>query len=608
MCGIVGYVGFKQAQGILVEGLRKLEYRGYDSAGIAVHNKGVDFRKKQGNLDNLAAELENNPIVGSMGIGHTRWATHGKPSDENSHPHVSGSEKFAVVHNGIIENYQDIKEELESKGYVFKSETDTEVIAHLLEFLDTGDLVSTVQELIKKLHGAFALGIISEDEPERMIAVRNASPLVLGLGEGENFIASDIPAILSHTKDIYILESGEMAILTASNIELLDFEGNKIEKEVTHIEWDAESAEKDGYEHFMIKEITEQPRSLANTLRGRIDAESKMVVLNELKMSKEEIKNISKINIVACGTSYHAGLVGKEVIEKFTRIPVEVSVASEYRYRDPIVTKNEITIPVSQSGETADTMAALIEAKSKGSRIVAITNCVDSSIARESDDVIYTYAGPEIAVASTKAYTSQLMAFNMMALYFSQVRGTLSDSAVSAYVEELVQIPARVEEALNMNEVISEMAKDFTETENLFFLGRGMDAHATLEGSLKLKEVSYVHSEAYAAGELKHGTLALITDGVPVVTVSTQPHLNEKTVSNIIEVKARGGKTYGLGFEENSLLEKTVDVFLAVPKTLPEFSPLVTSIPMQLLAYHVSTQRGYNPDQPRNLAKSVTVE
>lgn len=608
MCGIVGYIGNKQAQKILVDGLKKLEYRGYDSAGIAIHDGGIAFRKKQGKLENLSLELKNNPVQGTSGIGHTRWATHGKPSDANSHPHLSHNSKFAVVHNGIIENYQELKEKLQKQGYFFQSETDTEVISHLLEYVDTGDLLTTVQAAIKELEGAFALGVISENEPDKMVAVRLASPLILGIGEDGNYIASDIPAVLSHTKDIYVLDNGEMAVLKTDKIELMDFEGNPIEKKVTKIDWDVQSAKKDGYDHFMLKEIMEQPRSLADTLRGRIAPQEDAITLNEITMTNDEIENVSKIHIVACGTSYHAGLVGKEVIEKFTRIPVEVSIASEYRYRDPVVLENEVTIAVSQSGETADTMAALMEAKSKGSRIFSITNCVDSSIAREADDVIYTYAGPEIAVASTKAYTSQLMVFNLMALYFSQVKGTMEQEKIEMYIKELNKIPNLIEEALGLQEEVKKMASDFINTENLFFLGRGMDAHATLEGSLKLKEVSYIHSEAYAAGELKHGTLALITDDVPVVAVSTQPHLNEKTISNIIEVIARGAKTYGIGTSDNETLKRTVYSYLAIPKTVPEFAPVVSSIPMQLLAYYAATQKKYNPDQPRNLAKSVTVE
>lgn len=608
MCGIIGYIGKQNAQEILVEGLRKLEYRGYDSAGIVTVDGKINIVKKKGNIESLEGALKDNPLSGGVGIGHTRWATHGKPSDENSHPHLSSGKKFAVVHNGIIENYQELREELQSEGFVFRSQTDTEVIAHLMEKMDTGDVLTTVQKVIKKLKGAYALGVVSEDEPDKLIAVRMASPLIIGVGEHGNYIASDIPAILSHTKRIYILESGEMAVLKENSVDLMTLEGNPIQKDVTVIEWDDVAAEKDGHDHFMSKEIFEQPTSLANTLRGRISPNGKMVEMKELKISDEEIRNIKKISIVACGTSYHAGLVGKEIIEKFARIPVEVSIASEYRYRDPIVGENEITIPVSQSGETADTMAALTEAKSKGSRILSITNVLDSSIARESDDVVYTYAGPEIAVASTKAYTSQLMSFYLLALYLSQKKGALTEDKLEHYITQLLKVPSLVEETLKSSKEIEEMAAELIDVENLFFIGRGMDAHATLEGSLKLKEVSYIHSEAYAAGELKHGTLALIEDDVPVIAVSTQKHLNDKTISNIIEVKTRGAKTYGIGTKSNKELQRSVDVFLEIPEVEAEFAPIIASIPLQLLAYFASTQRGYNPDRPKNLAKSVTVE
>jgi glucosamine--fructose-6-phosphate aminotransferase (isomerizing) len=608
MCGIVGYIGEEAAQKVLLEGLRKLEYRGYDSSGIVVVNGRIHIAKKQGNLDQLTTALQRNPLHGHLGIGHTRWATHGRPSDENSHPHLSQSGKFAVVHNGIIENYQELRDQLRAKGYTFMSQTDTEVIAHMLEDLDTGEILTTVQQVLKKLHGAYALGIVSETEPDKLIAVRVSSPLIVGIGENGNFIASDIPAILQHTKKIYVLESGEMAVLRKDSIDLMTLEGNPIQKDVTVIEWDEEAAEKDGYEHFMLKEIFEQPTSLANTLRGRIALNRDAVVLKDLKMTPQDIRSIRKINIIACGTSYHAGLVGKEILEKFTRIPVEVSIASEYRYRDPIVGENEITIPVSQSGETADTMAALLEAKSKGSRIVSITNSVDSSIARESHDVLYTYAGPEIAVASTKAFTSQLMVFNLLALFIADARGTLSQGEIKMYISDLVVVPSIIEETLRMEGRIKELAKDFVHTGNLFFIGRGMDAHATLEGSLKLKEVSYIHSEAYAAGELKHGTLALIEEDMPVIAVSTQPHLNEKTISNIIEVKTRGAKTYGISMASNKELQRNVDVFIAIPEVEPVFAALVSSVPMQLLAYYASIHKGFNPDRPKNLAKSVTVE
>ncbi len=610
MCGIVGYIGNRQAQEIIIGGLRKLEYRGYDSAGIAVlTEQGLLVDKAKGRLSVLEGRLAAQPLAGNAGIGHTRWATHGKPSDENSHPHTDSAVKFAVVHNGIIENFLPIKEELLAKGYVFTSETDTEVIAHLLADLYDGDIVSTVRKAVKRMRGAYALGIMTEHEPDKLVAVRLASPLIVGVGEGESFIGSDIPALLEHTRDVYILNEGEMAVLTRDGVELMDAEtGARIERELFHVEWDLVQAEKGGYDSFMQKEIYEQPQAVRDTMGARIDQENKRVVLPELKMSDEELAAYDRIYIVACGTSMHAGLVGKEVIEKWTRVPVEVAVASEFRYRDPIYTDKTLMIVISQSGETADTLAALREAKKSGVKVLAITNVVGSSVAREADDVIFTWAGPEVAVASTKAYTSQVVALYLFALYFAQVKGTMAAAEIANVVEHLQQIPAKISTILDNAEPIRRFAESIKDATSLFFIGRGLDYAVSLEGSLKLKEISYIHSEAYAAGELKHGTLALIEDNVPVVALATQPDIYEKMVSNIVEVKARGARVLGFAVEGDRELAKTVDDVIHMPATLPMLTPILTVIPLQLLAYYASVARGLDVDKPRNLAKSVTVE
>jgi len=610
MCGIVGYIGNRQAQEIIIGGLRKLEYRGYDSAGIAVQTaQGLLVDKAKGRLAVLEGKLAVQPLAGNAGIGHTRWATHGKPSDENAHPHTDSAKKFAVVHNGIIENFLPIKEELMAKGYEFTSETDTEVIAHLLADLYDGDIVSTVRKAVKRMRGAYALGIMTEHEPDKLVAVRLASPLIVGVGEGENFIGSDIPALLEHTRDVYILNEGEMAVLTRDGVELMDAEtGERIERELFHVEWDLVQAEKGGYDSFMQKEIYEQPQAVRDTVSARIDEANKRVVLPELNMSDEELAAYDRIYIVACGTSMHAGLVGKEVIEKWTRVPVEVAVASEFRYRDPIYTDKTLMIVISQSGETADTLAALREAKKSGVKVLAITNVVGSSVAREADDVIFTWAGPEVAVASTKAYTSQVVALYLFALYFAQVKGTLAAAEIANVVEHLQQLPAKISTILENDEQIRRFAESIKDATSLFFIGRGLDYAVSLEGSLKLKEISYIHSEAYAAGELKHGTLALIEDNVPVVALATQPDIYEKMVSNIVEVKARGARVLGFAVEGDRELAKTVDDVIHIPTTLPMLTPILTVIPLQLLAYYASVARGLDVDKPRNLAKSVTVE
>lgn len=610
MCGIVGYIGNQKTQSVLIDGLKKLEYRGYDSAGIAVFtNDGLRVAKAKGRLANLESKLEEAPLVGTAGIGHTRWATHGKPSDVNSHPHTDESRKFSVVHNGIVENYLELKEELISQGHHFVSETDTEVISHLIAREYDGDIVKAVQKAITYMRGAFALGVLTEYEPDKLVAVRQASPLIIGLGEGENFIGSDIPAILKYTRKVYILNDGEMAVLTADAVELMTIEGNFISREMISVDWDAVTAEKGGYDHFMLKEIHEQPKAYRDTMLGRIDESGRRVVFKDLKLTTEQIKNIRNVQIIACGTAYHAGLIGRNVIEQLARIPVENDVASEYRYRDPIVTPETLVIVVSQSGETADTLAALREAQSKGAHVLAITNVVGSSIAREADDVLGTMAGPEIAVASTKAYTSQLIAFYLFGLYLAQVRGTIAEDAAAEMLAAMEALPEQVESMLANTEAIKGYAEQISKHEHLFFIGRGQDFAVAQEGSLKLKEISYIHSEAYAAGELKHGTLALIEEGIPVIALATQEDVMEKTVSNIKEVKARGADVMVITYEEHVVnLLKSVDQAFAIPKTLPILTAAVSVVPLQLLAYYASLALGHDVDKPRNLAKSVTVE
>lgn len=608
MCGIVGYIGLKQAQNVLLEGLEKLEYRGYDSAGVAIYNgNAIDVKKTKGRLADLAGHLDERALIGQLGIGHTRWATHGKPSDANSHPHVDGQEQFAVVHNGIIENYIDLKEELISKGHTFTSETDTEVIAKLLSDMYDGELVSTVKKVVARLRGAYALGIISNYEPDKLVAVRLASPLVVGIGDGENFIASDIPAILKHTRDVYILEDGEMAVLDGNGVELMTIDGTPVKRDVLRVTWDMETAEKGGFDHFMLKEIYEQPKAIRDTLAGRI--KNGLVDLSqEVGLTAESAKQINKIHFVACGTAYHAGLVGKTVLEQLTRIPVEIDVASEYRYRNPIIDEKTLVVVVSQSGETADTLAALREAKKHGARVIAITNVVGSSASREADDVITTWAGPEIAVASTKAYTSQLIAIYLLGMYLAQLLEASVVSSISNLLEELQSLPEKTEEVLQQADKIAAFTKSIVHHEHLFFLGRGMDYAVALEGSLKLKEISYIHSEAYAAGELKHGTLALIEEGIPVISLATQHAVFEKMVSNIQEVKARGAHVLGLASAGDKELIKSVDEVMYIPAIDDLFAPVLAVVPLQLLAYYACVERGYDVDKPRNLAKSVTVE
>lgn len=610
MCGIVGYIGDKNTQEILVDGLRKLEYRGYDSAGISVFtDSGLQVVKAQGRMANLEARLEQHPLIGRAGIGHTRWATHGKPSDVNSHPHTDEKQKFSVVHNGIIENYLELKDELIRSGVHFVSETDTEVIAHLVAREYDGDIVKAVQKAVTYMRGAFALGVLTELEPDKLVAVRQASPLVIGVGEGENFIGSDIPAILKYTRNVYILNDGEMAVLTKDAVELMSIEGTFISREMIHVDWDAVTAEKGGFDHFMLKEIHEQPKAYRDTMLGRVNDDGKGVHFSDLKLTPEQIRNIRNVQIIACGTAYHAGLVGRNIIEKLAHIPVETDVASEYRYRSPIINKDTLVIVVSQSGETADTLAALREAQANGAHVIAITNVVGSSIARDADDVIATLAGPEIAVASTKAYTSQLIAFYLFGLYMAEIRGTQTTEEITRTLAAMDSLPEQVEKVLEMAPEIKTYAEHIAQHKHLFFIGRGVDYAVVQEGSLKLKEISYIHSEAYAAGELKHGTLALIEEGIPVIALATQEDVLEKTVSNIKEVKARGGEVMVVSYEENREdLLKSVDTVMTIPRTLPILSPALSVVVLQLLAYYASLALEHDVDKPRNLAKSVTVE
>lgn len=609
MCGIVGYVGKNEAIPVLLDGLSRLEYRGYDSAGVTVFgNNEMKSLKAVGRLKNLADSLEQQPLAGRIGIGHTRWATHGRPSERNAHPHFGCRHRISVVHNGIIENYQELKNWLQAQGHIFNSETDTEVIPHLIEEYYQGDLVSAVRQTLTKLRGSYAIVAICAEEPDKLVVARKASPLVLGVGHGENFIASDIPALLPYTRKIYILEDGEMAAVKAGSIEFSDFEGNALEKSLTEVKWNLETAEKGGYEDFMLKEIHEQPRAVKETLTGKINHETKEVILPGVSIGEEFIKKLKKIHIVACGTAYHAGLVGKYLIEKLVRIPVEADVASEFRYRDPLVEKDSLTLIISQSGETADTLAGLREAKQRGSRIFAITNVVGSSVAREADDLMLTMAGPEISVASTKAYTTQLLAIYLLAIYLGQKRGTITEELRTELVDALLKMDGQLEKVLNTESKIKEFAEDFKDCENIFFIGRGLDYTVSMEGALKLKEISYIHAEAYAAGELKHGTLALIIEGVPVFALLTQQDLYEKTLSNIKEVKARGAIVVALAIAGDTTTSQSVDYVLNIPQTHQFLTPILSVVPLQLFAYYAAKARGCDVDKPRNLAKSVTVE
>jgi glucosamine--fructose-6-phosphate aminotransferase (isomerizing) len=609
MCGIVGYIGKNEAVSVLLDGLGRLEYRGYDSAGVTIVSQGkLKTTKAVGRLAKVGEILSAHPLPGKVGIGHTRWATHGRPSDRNAHPHQDCRKKISVVHNGIIENYQELKEWLQEKGHIFSSETDTEVIPHLIEEFFDGDLVAGVRKALTKLEGAYAMVVLEETNSDQIVVARKASPLILGVGQGENFIASDIPAVLPYTREIYILEDGEMAVVTADRITVSNFAGESVAKEVYHVDWDVEAAEKGGYEDFMLKEIHEQPRAIKDTLTGKIDRQSHKVVLDGVKFTTEFIQNLRKIHIVACGTAYHAGLVGKYLLEKLTRIPVDIEVASEFRYREPLVEEGSLTIIISQSGETADTLAGLREAQRLGSRVLAVTNVVGSSVAREADDLILTLAGPEIAVASTKAYTTQLLSLCLFAIYLAQEKGTMAEAARRELVAGLNNLEGQIEKVLNTETKIKEFAEDFKSCEDIFFIGRGLDYAVSLEGALKLKEISYIHAEAYAAGELKHGTLALIVAGVPVFALVTQGELYDKMLSNIKEVKAREATVVALAVAGDNMISKSVDYVLHIPVTHAMLTPILSVVPLQLFAYYAAKARGCDVDKPRNLAKSVTVE
>lgn len=608
MCGIVGYVGFRKASDVIVDGLTKLEYRGYDSAGIAVNDgKEIEFQKYKGRLNVLSENLESKPMEGTIGIGHTRWATHGVPSDVNSHPHLNMDETIVVVHNGIIENYMEIKEWLISEGVKFKSETDTEVIAHLVDHYYEGDLLQAVFKTIKKLRGAYALGVVCKDNPEQLVAVRKDSPLIVGIGENENFIASDVPAILKYTRDVYFLDNGEVVTLEKNKVTIYNEKEEKITKEPFHVMWDVEAASKGGYDHFMIKEINEQPNGIKETLVRRLDEDGK-IRLDDIKLTKEDLDEINKIYIVACGTAYNAGITGRYAIERFAKIAVETDVASEFRYRNPFIDDKTLIIVVSQSGETADTLAVVREGKEKGARVLAITNVVGSSIAREADDVFYTWAGPEVAVASTKAYTTQLVALYMIALDMGIKRGTITEKFYNDIINELKLIPEKVQKILDQHDEIKEIAKEIKDNEHAFYIGRGLDYNLSLEGSLKIKEISYMHAEAFAAGELKHGTIALIEENTPVVATMTQTDLFEKSISNIKEVKSRGAHVIAITQEGNKEAEQVGDRVIYIPRTNDILQSIIAVVPHQLLAYYVAILKDRDVDKPRNLAKSVTVE
>jgi glucosamine--fructose-6-phosphate aminotransferase (isomerizing) len=634
MCGIVGYVGKKSVVPVIIEGLRKLEYRGYDSAGIAVAgcanessangasaNGALQLRRAEGKLRNLEEVIRLKPMEGSYGIGHTRWATHGRPTEENAHPHRDCTGKIVVVHNGIVENYLSLKKKLIEEGHKFSTETDTEVIAHLIEKTlaqSNGHKITledAVRKTVKQLTGVFALGVLSEDEPNKLIAARNGPPVVIGMGDQEYFVASDVTALLSHTRDIYFLHDGDMAILTPAGVQLTDFDGKPVAREIQHVTWDPIMAEKGGFKHFMLKEIYEQPRAVRDTTLGRVSLDSGKVFLEEMQITEDELRNVTKINIAACGTSWHAALAGKFMIERLARIPVEVDYASEFRYRDPITSSKEITLLITQSGETADTIAAQREAKAKGSKTLAICNVVGAMIARESSGTVYTHAGPEIGVASTKAFTAQLTAMFLLALYLGELRSATSTEDAKRYIDELLKIPHKLESLLNNDKECEELARQYYRVQDFLFLGRGIHYPIALEGALKLKEISYIHAEGYPAGEMKHGPNALIDENLPVVVVATKDPNDpnsvlryEKTMSNVKEVTARSGKVIAIATEGDEEIKESVDHVLYVPHAPELLLPILEVVPLQLLAYHIAVRRGCDVDQPRNLAKSVTVE
>ncbi len=623
MCGIVGYVGHKRVVPVIIEGLRKLEYRGYDSAGIAVagNGDGLQVRRAEGKLRNLEEAIRSKPLDGTYGIGHTRWATHGRPTEENAHPHRDCTGKIVVVHNGIVENYLPLKKRLIDQGHKFTTETDTEVIAHLIEeAFTTGNgtrpkLEDAVRKTVKQLTGVFALVVISTEDPNKIVAARNGPPAVIGLGKDEYFIASDIPALLDHTRDLFFLSDGDLAVITASGVQLTDFDGKPVQRQVQRVTWDPIQAEKGGFKHFMLKEIYEQPRAVRDTTLGRISQDSGKIFLEEMAIAEEEFRQIKKVNIAACGTSWHAGLAGKFMIERLARVQVEVDYASEYRYRDPITGPEALTLLITQSGETADTIAAQREAKAKHSKTLAICNVVGAMIAREASGTIYTHAGPEIGVASTKAFTAQLTALFLFALFLAQTRNQIDDAQSLAMVGELTRLPGKLEAILNHDEACENLAKQYQRAQDFLFLGRGIHYPIALEGALKLKEISYIHAEGYPAGEMKHGPNALIDESLPVVVLATRDSNDpdsvlryEKTVSNIKEVTARSGKVIAIATEGDKQIQESADHVLYVPEAPELMLPILEIVPLQLLAYHIAVRRGCDVDQPRNLAKSVTVE
>jgi len=614
MCGIIGYIGSKPVVPVLIDGLRRMEYRGYDSAGVALVNpKGIELRRSAGKLINLENAIRTEPIDGVYGVGHTRWATHGRPTEENAHPHRDCTGKIVVVHNGIIENYLELKHELQGQGHVFKTETDTEIVAHLVEReMKTDGLENAVRRALKVMRGMFALVLVSVDDPEKIVAVRNGPPIVVGLGDNEFFVASDIPAILSHTRDVVFLGDEEMAVITRSGVVFTDYNGREVSKTTQRVLWDPIAAEKGGYKHFMLKEIYEQPTAARDTILGRVSLDRGEIFFEDLHIPAEKLKSLRKVIILACGTSWHAGLVGKYMLEALAHVPVEVEYGSEYRYRNPIVAPNELAIVITQSGETADTRAALHEATRKGAASIAICNVVGSAVTRDADGTVYTHAGPEIGVASTKAFTSQLVALQLLGLYLAQVRGTLSTEEIRSHIDELLHLPQTIEQAIKASAGVEKIAERFYSRTDFLFLGRGINYPIALEGALKLKEISYIHAEGYPAGEMKHGPIALIDERMPVVAIAPDDHVFEKMVGNVQEAKARGGAVIAITTAGDNrmtaVLDPKNDVQVTMPRTSALLTPIVMTIPLQLLAYHIAVRRGCDVDQPRNLAKSVTVE
>ena len=614
MCGIIGYIGSKPVVPVLLDGLRRMEYRGYDSAGVAlVGEHGIELRRSAGKLANLELTIKSEPVDGLYGVGHTRWATHGRPTEENAHPHRDCTGRIVVVHNGIIENYLELKAELQRQGHDFKTETDTEIVAHLVEReMKKDGLENAVRRALKLMRGMFALVLVSAEDPEKIVAVRNGPPIVVGLGKDEFFVASDIPAILSHTRDVVFLGDEEMAVITRSGVEFTDYDGRAVSKTTQRVLWDPIAAEKGGHKHFMLKEIYEQPSSARDTILGRVSLDRGRIFLEDLNVTDQTVQALQKVTIIACGTSWHAALVGKYLIEALAKVPVEVDYGSEYRYRDPIISGNELAIVITQSGETADTLAALRESKRKGASSIAICNVVGSMATREADGTVYTHAGPEIGVASTKAFTSQLVALQLLALHMAQVRGTLSTAEIRRHIEELLQLPHVIEQAIKASAATERIAERFYNRTDFLYLGRGINYPIALEGALKLKEISYIHAEGYPAGEMKHGPIALIDERMPVVAIAPDDHVFEKMLGNIQEAKARGGSVIAVTNQGDTrlgeILDPHADVILAMPRTTAMLTPVIMTIPLQLLAYHIAVRRGCDVDQPRNLSKSVTVE